>query len=71
VRLSVRRVYWQNGELDLDAIVGGEWGQSRDGCISWVDIIEGEVAGLGLNVGHPIATNRILCARGGSSHITL
>jgi len=24
---------WKNGQLNLDAIWGGEWGRSRDGCI--------------------------------------
>jgi len=28
-------VLWQNGWLDLDAILGGEWGRARDGCIRW------------------------------------
>jgi len=26
---------WKNGWLDLDAVWGGEWGRSRDGCIRW------------------------------------
>jgi len=29
--------------LDLDAVWGDEWGQSRDGCIKWgVEVIEGK-----------------------------
>jgi len=24
---------WKNNGLDLDAVLGGEWGWSRDGCI--------------------------------------
>jgi len=28
-------VSWQNGWLDPDAVWGGEWGRSRDGCIRW------------------------------------
>ena len=26
-------VLWQNGRLDPDAVWGGEWGRSTDGCI--------------------------------------
>jgi len=43
--------------LDLNALWGGEWGQSRDGCIRWVEIIKGEGAVLEVNVGHLIVTN--------------
>ena len=28
-------VLWQNGRLNLDAVRGGEWGRSRNGCIRW------------------------------------
>jgi len=37
VCLSVgpQSVLWQNSWLDPDAIWGGEWGWSRDGCITW------------------------------------
>jgi len=31
-------VLWQNGCLDPDAIRGGEWGWSRDGCIRRVHV---------------------------------
>jgi len=40
-RLSIDRTvcpvgeWWKNGWLDLDAVWGGEWGWSRDGCIRW------------------------------------
>ena len=33
--LSVRRMLWQNCQLGLDAVLDGEWGQSRDGYIRW------------------------------------
>ena len=26
---------WKNGLLDLDAVWGGEWDRSMDGCIRW------------------------------------
>jgi len=48
---------WKNGGLDLDAILGPEWGQSRDGCIRWGGDCQREVAGLGVNVGHFIVTS--------------
>jgi len=28
-------VLWQIGWLDMDTVWGGEWGRSRDGCITW------------------------------------
>ena len=28
-------VLWQNGWLDPDGVLGGEWDRSRDGCIRW------------------------------------
>ena len=37
--------------------LGGEWGQSRDGVLDGVKIIEGEGAVLEVNVGYPIVTN--------------
>ena len=38
-----------------DAVRGGEWGRSRDGCIRWsVVIVEGEGAVLEMNMGCPI-----------------
>ena len=39
----------------MDAIWGGEWGRSRDGCIR-VEIIRREGAVLVVNVGHFIVT---------------
>jgi len=42
--------------LDPDAIWGGEWGRSRDGCIEWVVIVEGEGAVLGVKLGRPIVS---------------
>jgi len=36
-----------------DAVWGGEWGRSRDGCIGWVEIVEGEGAVLEVNLGRP------------------
>jgi len=37
VGLSVcpESVLWQNGWVDADAVLGGGWGWSRDGCIRW------------------------------------
>ena len=43
--------------MDPDAVWGGEWGRSRDGCIRWVVIVEMEGAVLGVILGHPIVTN--------------
>jgi len=40
--------------LDLDTVWGGEWGRSMDGYIRWVEIVEGEVAVLEVNVGRPL-----------------
>ena len=37
---------------------GGDWGQSRDGCIRWGGDRRREGAILGVNLGHPIVTNR-------------
>jgi len=28
-------VLWQNGWVDPDAVCGGEWGRSKNGCIRW------------------------------------
>ena len=39
--------------------------RSRDGCVRWVDIVEGEKAVFGVNVGYPVVTIGILCVRGG------
>jgi len=36
--------------MDLDAVSGGEWGRSMDGCIRWVVIVIGEKAVLGVNL---------------------
>ena len=62
-------VLWQNGRLDPDAVWGGEWGRSRDGCIRWGGDRRREGAILGANVGRPIVTMGPL--RRGSSQITL
>jgi len=43
--------------MDPDTIWDGEWGRSRMGVLDGVVIIEGEGAGFGLNLGHPILTN--------------
>jgi len=43
--------------VDPDAVSDGEWGRSRDGCIRWVAIVEGEGAVLGVNFGRHIVTN--------------
>ena len=42
--------------MDPDAVWDGEWGRSNDGCITWVVIVEGEGAVLGVNLGHPTVT---------------
>jgi len=45
-------VLWQHGWLDPDTIWGGEWGRSRDGCIRWVHVPQGEgkfFVSIGLN----------------------
>ena len=31
--VCLESVLWQNSRLVLDAVSGGEWGRSRDGCI--------------------------------------
>ena len=46
--------------MDLDAVWSGEWGQSRDGCIRWKEIVKGEEAVLRVNVGNPNVTNGTL-----------
>jgi len=33
--VCLESVLWQNGRLYLDAVWGGEWGRSRDGCIRY------------------------------------
>jgi len=43
--------------LDLDVVWGGEWGQSKDGCIRWGVEIVREEAIWGINVGYPIVTS--------------
>jgi len=46
--------------MDLDAIWGGEWGWSRDGCITCGIVGGDRRRGKGsfrVNVGHPIVTN--------------
>jgi len=48
--------------LDPDAVWDGEWGRSRDRCSRWVVIVEGEGAVLGVNLGHPIVTDRAFVA---------
>ena len=45
----------KNGWLDLDVVWDGEWGRSRDRCSEWG---RREGAVLGVNVRHPIVTNR-------------
>jgi len=50
-------VLWQNGCVDPDAVWDREWGQSNDGSIRWVVIIEGEGAVLMVNLWHPAVTN--------------
>ena len=43
--------------MDPDTVWDGEWGLSNDGRIRWVVIVEGEGAGLGVNLGRPTVTN--------------
>jgi len=43
--------------MDPDAVWGGEWHQSRDGCIRWMVIVEGERAVLGVHLEHPFVTS--------------
>jgi len=44
--------------MDLDAVCGGEWGLSIDGCIRWEWLSsKGKGAVLGVNLGCPIVTN--------------
>ena len=56
--------------MDLDAVWGGEWGRSRDGCIRWDGDRQREAAVLGVNAGHPIVTNGIRCVKGGDAALT-
>ena len=48
VCLSVwlQSVLWQNGQLDPDAIWGGEWGHPRHSCINGVHVTQGDGAVL-------------------------
>jgi len=41
----------------VNAIWGGEWGLSRDGCIRWSGDRQREGAILEVNLGCPIVTN--------------
>ena len=50
-------VFWQNDWVDPDTIWDGKWGQSMDGCIRWVVIVEEKGEVLGVNLGLPIVTN--------------
>jgi len=43
--------------MDPDAIWDDEWGQSRDGCFRWSDRQRGR-GSFGVNLGHPIVTNK-------------
>ena len=43
--------------IGSDTVWDGECGRSRDRCIRWVVIIEGEGAVLRVKLGHPIVTN--------------
>jgi len=43
--------------VDPYAVWDGEWGRLNDGCITWVVIVEGEGAVLGVNLGRPTVTN--------------
>ena len=43
--------------MDPDAVWGGEWGRSRDGCIRWGGDGQRGRSGFGVNLGCPIATN--------------
>jgi len=52
-----QRALWQNGSVNPDAVWNGKRSRSRDECIRWVVIVEGEMAVLGLNLGRPIVTN--------------
>jgi len=56
-------VLWQIGWMDPDAVWDGEWGRSRDGCIRWVVIVEGEGAVLGWIWGIPLQLmGTLLCS---------
>jgi len=43
--------------IGSDAVWGGEWGRSRDGCLRCGDDRQREGAVLGVNFGCPIVTN--------------
>ena len=49
--------------MDLDAVWGGEWGRSTNGLLDGVAIVEIKGTVLGVNVGHPIVTNRDFVAQ--------
>jgi len=40
--------------MDPDAVWGGEWGRSRDGCIRWGDYRQRGKGSFGVNLGRPI-----------------
>ena len=46
---------------------GCRFGWSTDGCIKWGGDRRRKGAVFGVNVGHPIVTNGILCVRGGDA----
>ena len=47
-------VLWQHGWLDLDAVLGGEWGRPRDVCIRWGDDRRRGRGSVGVSLGCPI-----------------
>jgi len=55
---SVREVYCGKTADGSGCRLGGEWGQSRNGCIRWGWLSsKGKGQFLGVNVGHPIVIN--------------
>jgi len=50
-------VPWQNGWLDPDAVWDGEWGRSRDGCITLGGNCRRGRGSFGVNLEHPIVNN--------------
>ena len=56
VSVNLSGILWKNGSFNLDAVWGGRSAGSKDEASRWIAPWQGSI--LGVNVGHPIATNR-------------